>query len=43
MKELRDSMSVPDKLFSNSFYDAVSKTFVLLKIKLLIIDYRGGS
>lgn len=42
MKELRDSMSVPDKLFSNLFCDGVSKTFVVLTIQFLIIDYKGG-
>lgn len=42
MKELRNSMSIPDKLFPNPLYDSLSKKFILLKIQLLIIEYKGG-
>lgn len=33
-------MSVPGKLFSNSLCDGLSKKFILLKIQLLIREYK---
>lgn len=41
LKELGDSVSIPDKLFSNPLYNGLSKKFV----KNLVVHYRlqGGS
>ena len=36
IKEYGNSIIVPDTLFSNSFYDGLSKKFILLKIQLFI-------
>ena len=36
IKEYGNSIIVPDTLFSNSFYNGLSKKFILLKIQLLI-------
>lgn len=43
MKEHRDSVSRPNKLFLNLFYEVLPRKFILLKILLLIVEYRGRS